>query len=381
MVGRTSRHTRSRVTDRWPRRAATRAAAAAPARVIAPVATPIAARIGSALGAVGRRTPRRCLAVCLVVFPAVFVAGFLSAAYATHGHPDGAAAAAAGQRSAEPASEVTVGMSAEIRQIVLPGSRLISRPVDPRTTPIVLRIDGVYPHGDQYRYDITWFGMTPGDHDLSRFLAREDGTSADDLPEIPVTVHSVLPPERIRPHAPSSGMRVSAGGYRRWLWFGGFLWVCGLVVIGLAWRSRSSGTSAESAASPLSRLQRIERLLDQAAASGRLEPSETAQLEGLILGFWRDRKHLQDADPRDALTRLRSDPDAGPLLRHLERWLYDRPDPADSDSALRTALEPLRRIVAESAADDESTAADESEDGATKDPATSVTEPVGGPSA
>lgn len=236
-----------------------------------------------------------------------------------------------------------VGMMAHIQQIVLPGGELIPRSTDSQTAPVVIRIDAVYAHGEGFRYDLTWSAYESGTHDLTMYLSRKDGTSTDDLPPLIVTATATLPADRVAPNAPDSQPRTSVGGYRTMLWLGGLLWVAGLVVIILRRQSTVIDVNSTSAETPQTRLDVIRSLLTAAISSGEFSATEKARLEGLIVGFWREQKNIQDLPVQAGLTQLREDPDAGPLLAQLEQWLYDRPQPERFD--VNTLLLPLEKMV------------------------------------
>jgi len=237
-----------------------------------------------------------------------------------------------------------VGMMADIQQVVLPGSELIPRVTDSRTAPVVIRIDAVYSHGDGFRYDLTWSAYESGTHDLTKYLVRKDGTSTDDLPPLIVSATATLPPKRVAPNAPDSQSRISVGGYRTLLWMGGLLWVAGLVAIILRGRNRPTNEVDGTDKSPQGRLDVIRNLVASAVSSGEFSVADKARLEGLIVGFWREHKQIQELPAQAALARLRDDPDAGPLLRQLERWLYDRPQLEQLD--LNVLLSPLHEMAA-----------------------------------
>jgi hypothetical protein len=236
-----------------------------------------------------------------------------------------------------------VGMMASIQQVVFPGTELIPRQVDSRNTPVVIRIDAVYAHGDSFRYDLTWSAYEAGRHNLAKYLVRKDGTSTDGLPSLEVTASSILDPDRMAPNAPEIRSTTSVGGYRTLMWMAGVLWVVGLVAL-IATRKKKTASGAESTAdSPQGRLDAIRKLL-QLASSGRgFSAADKAKLEGLIIGFWREHKQIQHLSAQLAFAQLREDADAGPLLKQLERWLYDRPPLNDAD--LASLLLPLQEMV------------------------------------
>ena len=82
--------------------------------------------------------------------------------------------------------QATVGMPAHIDQLVLPGPELEVRPLDDSGSPVVLRITNAFRHGTAYRYDMVYYGLEPGKFDLRDYLRHKDGSSATDLPAIPV---------------------------------------------------------------------------------------------------------------------------------------------------------------------------------------------------
>ncbi len=189
----------------------------------------------------------------------------------------------------------TVGMPARIDQLVLPGPELEAKPLEGRGTPVVVRIAGVYPHGTAFRYDLVYYGLEPGTFDLKDYLRRKDGSSTADLPRIPVTVRALLPPGQVEPHRPERRPPPRLGGYRMLLWLGGLAWAAGLVAIVLAGRRRRAGAMAE-ADRPATLADRLRPLVERAVA-GDLGEGQHAELERLLIGYWRRRLGLEDADP------------------------------------------------------------------------------------
>lgn len=242
--------------------------------------------------------------------------------------------------------DVTVGMSGYIKQVVLPGPELVAKEVDPRRTPIALRIDDIFPHGDELRYDLTFIAFEPGSHDLRDFLQRKDGSSVADLPPLRVTVNSVLPAEQLAPSAPTNDQFARFGGYRIVMGLAIFVWILGLFAILLVGRKKKPTAAFSHANESRRQVDAIRLMIQNAMDSEDLSTDQKAELDMKILNFWRDRRQLQDVAVSDALTQLKSDDQAGPLLNGLERWFYSKDIPAKSE--MNSLLQPMADLTAHS---------------------------------
>ena len=219
---------------------------------------------------------------------------------------------------------VSVGMTHQVEQLVLPGSDLAVKPLD-RNSPIVIRIIETYPHGSDTRYDLEFYGLEPGTYDLSEYLQRADGTPAPGLPPIPVVIESLLPAGQVTPHALQNSQQAPLGGYSISLIAGSIVWLLVLVVI-ILWVLRGFYKPKHEAMTeqrvPVA--DRLKPLIEQ-AMRGELDQSQQALLERTLVMFWRDRLELQDNSATDALAKLRAHEEAGELLRVLEQWLHQPP--------------------------------------------------------
>jgi len=236
----------------------------------------------------------------------------------------------------EPRSIATVGMPGKIAQVVLPGSELEVKPLENRRAPLVLRIAAAFPHGSAFRYDLVYYGLEPGDYDLRNYLKRKDGSALGDLPPIPVKVDPVLPPGQVEPNPLALQPSPSLGGYRLLLALLGSLWCAGLAAILVLGRRKPAGEGA-ALARPITLADRIKPLVD-AAVAGSLSEGQHAELERLLIGYWRKRLKLEQSSPAVAITTMRNHPEAGPLFLKLEEWLHKpgaRTEPADVAGLLR----------------------------------------------
>jgi hypothetical protein len=119
----------------------------------------------------------------------------------------------------------------------------------------------------------------------------------------------------------------------------GIGWLAGLAAI-LFWRKKKAAVPAGADAPP-SVADRMKPLLD-AAAAGTLDAAGRASLERLIIGHW--RSHLPEIAPlstAEAMVRLRTHPEASPLVLALERWLHAK-DGALSPNEVDHLLSPYR---------------------------------------
>ena len=248
-----------------------------------------------------------------------------------------------GARRAQEARETTVGMAGEIRELVLPGPELEAVPATAEQ-PIVLRIVSVSPHGTAFRYDLAYWGLEPGAHDLTEYLRPKAGSAAspEDLPEVIVHVRSILPDGRVQPNTPAASALPRLGGYRTTMIVAGILWTIGLLALLFVGRRHKKRDAAERR--PLTLADRLRPLIER-ATTGDLSRAERAELELSLLAYWRRRLNLEDLRPTDAMATLREHREAGPLLVKLEQWLHV-PTPVD-DVDLPRLLEPYRNLPAE----------------------------------
>jgi hypothetical protein len=247
------------------------------------------------------------------------------------------AAQAVDQRTA------AVGMRARVEQVVLPGGELVPAPAT-LAAPVVVRVLATWPHGEHLRYDLEWVALEAGRHDLTKFLARKDGSATDGLPPLLVEATSTLPkgvnePADIAPQAP-----VRLDGYRTLQIVAAVAWGVGLLAILFVGRRFRRKVATVAAAPTLA--DRLRPLVD-AVARGAADTGAKAELERLLVAFWRERLGLRDATAADAIVAIKAHPEAGELLRAVEAWLH-RPEPPPAGD-LHRLLEPYRHVAADAA--------------------------------
>lgn len=252
--------------------------------------------------------------------------------------------ALAADEAERPSGVSTVGMPARLDAVVFDGPELEVKPIEDRREPLVLRIAEVYPHGTARRYDLVYHGLEPGTYNLADYLRRKDGSPAGQLPRLLVRVDPVLPPGQVEPHGLTLASAPWLGGYRLVLGLAGSLWFAGLVaILVLGRRKRSDLAAVEARRTTLA--DRLAPLVD-AARDGTLSQVQSAELERLLIGYWRRRLDLDHAGPAQAMTAMKAHPEAGPLFRQLEEWLH-RPGTSHAAVDVASLLEPYRTLPAE----------------------------------
>jgi hypothetical protein len=229
--------------------------------------------------------------------------------------------------------------------LVLPGTELEAKPIEDRRVPLVLRVAASYPHGSAFRYDLVYYGLEPGAYDLKDYLRRRDGSSMKDFSPIPVRIEPLLPPGQIQPHSLVLAPSPFLVGYRVLLLLGGVAWVAGLAAILLAGRWKRSEVAAVSIR-PVTMADLLRPLVD-AAVAGNLSQGQHAELERLLIGYWRKRLALEKVAPAEFIGVMRNHEEAGPLLRRLEDWLH-RPGGTAEPVDVAALLKPYQTIAADS---------------------------------
>lgn len=286
-------------------------------------------------------TIQRFASVLLVLFTLICNLGLSAFPDTSHGQ-DGQETVADEGGTGSGTGVANVGMPAQFQSVVIPGEELIPQAFD-EESPLTLRIEEVYPHGTDFRYDFEVIGREPGKYDLRAFLQTKTGEPADQGEPIMFTVIPLLSSEQSEPNALSLDPSPAAGSYRMMAWTLGIVWFLGFVVIicSFFWGGKSLGASQQR---PLTLADEL-RVLISEALQDRGSPRSMARVEMLLLAHWRDRLGLQNTEAHEAIRIMHDDPAAGALLRQIEAQLH-QPNP-DPNFDWETLLKPYQHTAAE----------------------------------
>jgi hypothetical protein len=231
--------------------------------------------------------------------------------------------------------------------LLLPRPDYRPRPLDDRTE-VILRIESMLPvTNGLHRYYFCYLGLEPGSYCLADYLVRPDGSRPEELAGIHLPVRAMLPEDhdgQLTAYVLRPFPRI--GGYRACLVVMGTAWAAGLAAFVLSYRKRRVVAAPVGVVSEPSLAERL-RPLVEAAAMGALSTDGRAQLERLLMGYWREKLQLPELRMTEALARLKEHADAGALLRALERWLHQRT--GASPEEVQSLLEPYRHLPAPAA--------------------------------
>lgn len=235
-------------------------------------------------------------------------------------------------------SSQRIGQSLILTDVYIPGGEAKPAPRKDRTPPLVVRLLDVKPAKDGFRYDFEIQGLDAGTHDLAKYLIPADPAVPPRFQEIPVEITAKLT-EVALPEVIPAADTPAPGGYRRTMTAIGIVWFLGLISI-LLWKKKRNAILVGEEYSP-GLVDRMKPLLDGAAA-GTLNVEGRASLERLIIGHWRSQlPEIGTLSTAEAMVRLRTHPEAAPLVLELERWLHAK-DAQVSAEELDQLLSPYR---------------------------------------
>lgn len=242
-------------------------------------------------------------------------------------------------------SSSTVGIEAVYLLRASRGDLQAASPVD---SELVLRIADVSRDAQQhFLLELRYIGMYPGKYDLRDFLRLPNGESLSgqdraSLKPAMVDVKSVLPPDH------DGKLTEVAQPALPWVWPYRKLLVTACVawfLLPIAWwlvqRRNAKPIIEQPAVIAPSLADRLKPLVT-AAMEGRASVQSQAELERLLLTFWRGRLNLVSPSAEENLLQIKRHPEAGKLLGELERWLYHPPGKNQVD--LQRLLAPYAEV-------------------------------------
>lgn len=256
----------------------------------------------------------------------------------------GLAATAAGREATElDEHRSTVGYPGLIEQLVIDGPQLQAKPIDDRRQPIMLRILETFEHGSAYRYDLEYIGLEPGSYNLGNYLEPADAAVSDwKPPQIKVQINPILPAGQVEPSKLAIPRSRFSSFYLAAIVVGCVLWLAGLFLI--LFYGRGKLYRPELKRKEVTVADRLKPLLEQ-ATTGQLSVNEQAELERVLVAFWRKKLRLAHLSAKELRNKLRGHPDAGQMLAMIDRWLHQPPSGDEFD--IDKLVEPYRSLSME----------------------------------
>ena len=234
----------------------------------------------------------------------------------------------------------TVGYPKLIFQHVIPGPKVIAKPIVDRAQAMVVRIVDTYPHGSDFRYDIEYKGLEPGQFNLAEFLQREDGSEAP-IPAVNVEVKSLLGPGQVMPYELPPVESRYRSFYLPAILIGGTLWLAGLLMILFYGRGKHKRPSRQE--QQLTVADRMRPLID-AAIAGELDTQEQAELERVLAAFWSKKLRLNHLSAANLREKLRSHPEASVMLTQIDTWLHRPASDSNDQVDVNEILKPYQAM-------------------------------------
>lgn len=249
----------------------------------------------------------------------------------------------AAQDSKEPLVSATVGAPAVLKDVILPGSEMVAKPLSGDPEMIVQVVDAI-PHGDSFRYTIRFSGLEPGKHDLAKWLKRKDDSATGELPSVPVEIESLLPAGQITPNKLPQTWLPKMGGYQLIMSIAAALW--GLILLALIFGGRGKKTEEADAGPPPTTLADLLKTRLEAAFDDQVDKQQYAELERMLFSMWRKKLGYDSMPVAEAMSKIKAHETAGPLMTQLENWMH-QPNGDNEQVDLAKLLEPYRNFSAD----------------------------------
>ncbi|PQJ28237.1 hypothetical protein [Rubritalea profundi] len=231
--------------------------------------------------------------------------------------------------------QAPMGLPTRFTDIYIAGEKVEPIPRTDSSSSLVIRVLEIKPASEGYRYDMEVYGLDAGVHSLARFLRFTESqlpvTELETTLEI-TTQHPIdtLPkPQSLEYSTPGN-----LSNYRSTIWVAALLWVIVLVCI-IVYRKPKPKNLGEEVRVETTH-EKLQKLV-LATAHGELDLTQKSTLERLIIGHWKKQVPGLDVLPTaEAISQLRTHPEASPLVLKIEHWLH-----APSQSITQKEIEPL----------------------------------------
>jgi hypothetical protein len=238
--------------------------------------------------------------------------------------------------------QAPMGLPTRFTDIFIAGEKVEPIPRTDSSSSLVIRILAIKPASEGFRYDMEVYGLDAGTYSLGDYLrftknlqpAKELQTTLEITTQHP---SDVLPKPQPLEHTGPENL----SHYRSFIWIFSVVWALVLVCILVYRKPAAKNLAAEIQLE--STHEKLQKLV-LATAHGELDLTQKSTLERLIIGHWKKQVPGLDVLPTaEAISQLRTHPEASPLVLKIEHWLH-----APSQSITQKEIEPLLTAFKES---------------------------------
>jgi hypothetical protein len=204
--------------------------------------------------------------------------------------------------------------------------------------PVNLRIAKVTEANGVRTYDIRYMLNTGGEFDITEYLATKDGSALTDLPQF-----NVMGLEHLSQNMDQRIEQVEAMGIDIWHYYyqcmGAVvgLWIIWLLLL-IFW-GREKPEVVEDAA-PVETFYDVLGAFLRQIESKSIDDKGKAQLEMLLINWWRDQLGYADLEMHEAMRRIGSDSASAAAFNKIQQWLHNPKNSVSVDELLES-LRPL----------------------------------------
>jgi hypothetical protein len=204
--------------------------------------------------------------------------------------------------------------------------------------PVNVRIAEVIENDGIRTYDIRYMLNTGGEFNIIEYLTTKDGSSTEELPSF--TVRGI---ESLSQQMDQRIETIEESGIQIWHYYYETmtaiiaLWIACLFLL-IFWKRDKPKAALEVESAP-SFYELMGSFLDQIEKK-TIDDKTKAEMEMLVIRWWRDQLGYSDLEMREVMRRLREDKNASTAFTRLQEWIHNPKHSVNLEELLES-LRPL----------------------------------------